>query len=50
MRHLFRKMRNIAKDENFMHLIENIEVLVAKVLSLAMVVVIIAAIFDLGVY
>ncbi|WP_414530788.1 phosphate-starvation-inducible PsiE family protein [Nodularia chucula] len=50
MRRLFRKIGNLANDENFMHLIENIEVLVAKVLSLAMVVVIIAAIFDLGFY
>ncbi|MEA5512873.1 phosphate-starvation-inducible PsiE family protein [Nodularia sp. UHCC 0506] len=50
MRHLFRKIGNLAQDENFMHLIENIEVLVSKVLSLAMVAVIIAAIFDLGVY
>ncbi len=33
-----------------MRLIENIEVLVSKVLSLAMVVVIVASIFDLGVY
>ncbi|AHJ28764.1 hypothetical protein NSP_24330 [Nodularia spumigena CCY9414] len=41
---------NLAKDENFMRLIENIEVLVSKILSLAMVVVILAAIFDLGVY
>ncbi|WP_414551796.1 phosphate-starvation-inducible PsiE family protein [Anabaena sp. CCY 0017] len=50
MRHLFRKIGNLAKDENFMRLIENIEVLVSKVLSLAMVVVIVASIFDLGVY
>lgn len=50
MRRLFRKIGNLANDESFMHLIENIEVLVAKVLSLAMVVVIIAAIFDLGFY
>ncbi|GAX36040.1 phosphate-starvation-inducible PsiE family protein [Nodularia sp. NIES-3585] len=50
MRHLFRKIGNLAREENFMHLIENIEVLVAKVLSLAMVVVIVAAIIDLGVY
>ncbi|KZL47907.1 MULTISPECIES: phosphate-starvation-inducible PsiE family protein [Cyanophyceae] len=50
MKHLLRKIGNLAKDENFMHLIENIEVLVSKILSLAMVVVIIAAIFDLGFY
>ncbi|EAW45503.1 phosphate-starvation-inducible PsiE family protein [Nodularia spumigena CS-584] len=50
MKHLLRKIVNLAKDENFMRLIENIEVLVSKILSLAMVVVILAAIFDLGVY
>jgi uncharacterized membrane protein (DUF373 family) len=50
MRRLFRKLGNLSQDENFMHLIENIEVLVSKLLSLAMVVVIFAAIFDLGNY
>ncbi|WP_414543558.1 phosphate-starvation-inducible PsiE family protein [Nostoc sp. CCY0012] len=50
MRQLFRKIKNLARDENFMHMIENIEVLVSKILSLAMVVVIVAAIFDLGIY
>ncbi|MCG6137360.1 MAG: phosphate-starvation-inducible PsiE family protein [Nostoc sp. LLA-1] len=50
MRQLFRKIRNLARDEIFMHMIENIEVLVSKILSLAMVVVIVAAIFDLGAY
>lgn len=50
MRRLFRKLGNLFQDDNFMHLIENIEVLVSKLLSLAMVVVIFAAIFDLGNY
>ncbi len=38
------------QDEKFMHFIENIEVLVSKVLSLFMVVVILAAIWDLAVF
>ncbi|HYW22438.1 MAG TPA: phosphate-starvation-inducible PsiE family protein [Nodularia sp. (in: cyanobacteria)] len=50
MRHLLRKIGNLAKEDNFMHLIEKFEVLVSKVLSLAMVVVIVVAIFDLGIY
>ncbi|MDB9372907.1 phosphate-starvation-inducible PsiE family protein [Nodularia sphaerocarpa] len=50
MRHLFRKIGNLARDDHFMHLIEHFEVLVSKVLSLAMVVVIIVAIFDLVIY
>jgi uncharacterized membrane protein (DUF373 family) len=50
MKHLFRKIGRLAQDEKFIHLIENFEVLVSKVLSLAMLVVIIVTIFDLVVY
>lgn len=50
MKHLFRKIGRLAQDEKFIHLIEKFEVLVSKVLSLAMLVVIIVAIFDLVVY
>ncbi|MBW4479498.1 MAG: phosphate-starvation-inducible PsiE family protein [Tolypothrix brevis GSE-NOS-MK-07-07A] len=46
---LFRQFKEASKDDNFMHYIESIEVVVSKVLSLAMVVVILVAIFDLGV-
>lgn len=38
------------KDESFMHLIENIEVVVSKTLSLLMVVVIFVAIGDLAIF
>ncbi|RUR79659.1 phosphate-starvation-inducible PsiE family protein [Chlorogloeopsis fritschii PCC 9212] len=48
MRKLFKQVRETSKDEKFMHLIENIEVLVSKVLSLFMVLVILTAIGDLG--
>lgn len=47
MRRLFKNFREWTTDENFMHLIENIEVIVAKILSLCMLVVILAAIGDL---
>ena len=49
MRKLFRQIAEASKDDNFMHYIENVEVIVSKILSLAMVVVILVAIFDLGV-
>jgi uncharacterized membrane protein (DUF373 family) len=48
MRQFFKQIREVSKDKNFIHLIENIEVLVSKVLSLFMVLVILAAIGDLG--
>ncbi|MEA5582933.1 phosphate-starvation-inducible PsiE family protein [Nodularia harveyana UHCC-0300] len=50
MRRLFQKILRLGNDEIFMHLIENIEVVVSKLLSLVMVVVILVAIFDLGIY
>ncbi|CEJ43991.1 phosphate-starvation-inducible PsiE family protein [Umezakia ovalisporum] len=50
MKHLLRKIGKFAKDEGFMHLIENFEVLVSKLLSVAMVIVVIVAIFDLIFY
>jgi uncharacterized membrane protein (DUF373 family) len=47
MRGLIKRFREITKDENFMHIIENLEVIVAKILSICMLVVIIVAIADL---
>ncbi|MBW4571637.1 MAG: hypothetical protein KME31_27550 [Tolypothrix carrinoi HA7290-LM1] len=49
MRRLFKRIVESTKDDNFMHHIESIEVVVSKLLSVAMVVVILVAIFDLGV-
>ncbi|MER3493201.1 MAG: hypothetical protein C4323_13230 [Mastigocladus sp. ERB_26_2] len=50
MRKLFKRIRETGQDDNFMHLIENIEVLVSKILSVMMVVVIFVAVFDLGIF
>jgi uncharacterized membrane protein (DUF373 family) len=50
MRRLFKNFRQLTTDESFMHLIEKIEVIVAKILSLCMLVVILAAICDLVVF
>ncbi|NMG19171.1 phosphate-starvation-inducible PsiE family protein [Brasilonema bromeliae] len=48
MRKLFKRIAENTNDQKFMHFIENIQVLVSKLLSLFMVVVIVAAIVDLG--
>ncbi|MEH2173174.1 phosphate-starvation-inducible PsiE family protein [Nostoc sp.] len=50
MKKLVRRILGATKDENFMHIIENIEVLVSKILSIFMVVVILVAIADLGLF
>lgn len=50
MRKLLKRVKESLKDQNFMHLIENIEVIVSKVLSLLMVLVIFATIADLAVF
>ncbi|MEI2578355.1 phosphate-starvation-inducible PsiE family protein [Scytonema sp. PRP1] len=50
MRKLVKQVKESLKDEKFMHLIENIEVIVSKVLSLLMVLVIFATIADLAVF
>ncbi|MEI1374812.1 phosphate-starvation-inducible PsiE family protein [Nostoc sp. UHCC 0926] len=50
MRKLLRQILVTTKDENFMHIIENIEVLVSKALSIFMVMVILVAIGDLGIF
>ncbi|MBD2676143.1 MULTISPECIES: phosphate-starvation-inducible PsiE family protein [Nostoc] len=48
MRRLLKAILATTKDQNFMHMIENVEVLVSKVLSILMVVVILVAIGDLA--
>ena len=50
MRKLLKRFTEATKDENFMYAIENMEVLVSKVLSLFLVVVILVAIADLGIF
>ena len=50
MRKLLKRFTEATKDESFMHSIENIEVLVSKVLSLFLVLVILVAIADLGIF
>ncbi|MDB9445674.1 phosphate-starvation-inducible PsiE family protein [Anabaena sp. CS-542/02] len=50
MRKLIRRILVLTRDENFMHVIENVEVIVSKLLSIFMVLVILVAILDLGVF
>ncbi len=50
MKKLLRLIIGATKDENFMHVVENIEVLVSKALSIFMVIVILVAVADLGVF
>ncbi|MBW4555178.1 MAG: phosphate-starvation-inducible PsiE family protein [Trichormus sp. ATA11-4-KO1] len=50
MRRLLRRMVEATNDQNFMHIIENIEVLVSKTLSILMVLVILVAIGELGIF
>ncbi|MBE9210556.1 phosphate-starvation-inducible PsiE family protein [Nostoc sp. LEGE 06077] len=50
MKKLFKNIFGITSDENFMYVIENVEVIVSKILSVLMVLVILVAIGDLGVF
>ncbi|HIK04704.1 MAG TPA: phosphate-starvation-inducible PsiE family protein [Trichormus sp. M33_DOE_039] len=50
MRKFIKKFLGFTSDESFMHVIENVEVIVSKVLSLFMVIVIFVAIADLAIF
>lgn len=50
MRNLLRQIRKYSKNENCLYLIEKVEEIIAKVLSMTMVVVIFFAIIDLIIY
>ena len=50
MKKLLKNILGATNDDNFMHIIENIEVIVSKFLSVLMVIVILSAIGDLGVF
>ncbi len=50
MRNLFRKIREYSKNDNFLHLVEHLQVIVSKLLSIAMIVLILIAIADLVIF
>ncbi|MDF0553714.1 phosphate-starvation-inducible PsiE family protein [Kamptonema sp. UHCC 0994] len=47
---ILQKIIYYTKDENFLHIIETLEAIVSKFLSLVMIVVIITSVFDLVIY
>ncbi len=47
-RNLLSRIRAVGNNENFLHLVHDIEKLVSKLLAMAMLIVIIVAIIDLG--
>ena len=47
MKNLFRKIRESSKNDNFLHLVEKLQVLVSKLLSITMIVLVLIAIVDL---
>ncbi|HEY9906405.1 MAG TPA: phosphate-starvation-inducible PsiE family protein [Thermosynechococcaceae cyanobacterium] len=50
LRNLFRQLRDSSKDENFLHIVEGLEGFVSKLLSIAMVLVILVSVYDLGIF
>ncbi len=50
MRRLVRSVRDRFQDEKFLHMLEGVEVLVSKVLSVAMLIVILVAVYDLSIF
>ncbi|MBV6622770.1 MAG: phosphate-starvation-inducible PsiE family protein [Rivularia sp. (in: Bacteria)] len=50
MKNLFRQIRKYSQNDNFLHIIENIQVLVSKLLSITMIVLILIAIVDLVIF
>jgi uncharacterized membrane protein (DUF373 family) len=47
MQRFFRSLTNLWKDEGFLHTVEKIETIIAKFLSLAMIVIVVVATIDL---
>ncbi len=50
LKNLFRQIRATGKDDNFLHLVHNIEKVVSKLLAIAMLIVILVSIIDLGIF
>ncbi len=50
MRKLIKDFLGLASDKNFIHIIETVEVIVSKILSLLMIIVIFATLLDLAIF
>lgn len=49
LKNLLRQIRSTGKDENFLHLVHDIEKVVSKLLAIGMLIVILIALIDLGI-
>jgi len=50
LKKIFRRISQFDSDENFLHFTESVEVIISKILSLAMILVIIVSVCDLLIY
>jgi uncharacterized membrane protein (DUF373 family) len=50
LKKIFRQISKSGSDENFLHFTESVEVIISKILSLAMILVIIVSVCDLVIY
>jgi hypothetical protein len=50
LKKIFRQIAKLSNDDNFLHFTESIEVIISKILSLAMIVVIIVSVADLVIF
>ncbi|MEG4860209.1 phosphate-starvation-inducible PsiE family protein [Microcoleus sp. K1-B6] len=50
LKKIFRQIAKLSNDENFLHFTESVEVIISKVLSLAMILVIIVSVADLVIF
>ncbi len=50
LKKMFRQISKLGSDENFLHFTETVEVIISKILSLAMILVIIVSVCDLVIY
>lgn len=50
LKNIFNRISYYFKDENFLHILENLEGIVSKILSLVMIVVIFSSVLDLIIY
>ncbi|MEC4804481.1 MAG: phosphate-starvation-inducible PsiE family protein [Jaaginema sp. PMC 1079.18] len=50
LRQFWRKVSEASSDRNFLHLVENIEILIAKFLSILMIIVTLVSVYDLCIF
>lgn len=50
MRRFWQKLTEVGSDRNFLHMVENVEVLIAKFLSILMIIVTLVSVYDLCIF